>query len=116
MSRLQDVYNDLNTKKQERRELQKMFKDELAASSRYQEILEKAKKLRLEKKAIENDIKSHALKDAQRLDDLRHDIQSDQELLADIALNMYLSKQPVEITDEKNNRWVPYFKVTFKKD
>lgn len=96
--------------------MKKMFADELKSNSSYQQILEDTKLLREKKKSIENDMKAQSLKDAQKLDDLRIDIMSDKELLADLALNMYLANETVEIVDEESRRWVPHFSVTFKKD
>ncbi len=116
MSRLQETYNDMQVAKRELRDLNKMFKDELSNSAQYQELLEKTKTLREKKKSIENDVKSNALKDAQRMDDLKLEIASLNELLSDLSLNMYIAKENVEIMDEANQRWVPTFKVAFKKD
>ena len=116
MSRLQETYNELQSLKREKRELNKMFQDELKSNSTYQGILEEMKVLRERKKSIENDTKANALKDAQRLDDLKLEIASTQELLGDLSLNMYLANETVEIVDEANRRYVQYFRVTFKKD
>ncbi|MBT6254373.1 hypothetical protein HOI83_04045 [Candidatus Uhrbacteria bacterium] len=116
MSRLQETYNELQVAKHELRDLNKMLKDELASSAKYQELVAESKVLREQKKSIENDIKSNALKDAQRMDDLKLEIASLNELLSDLSLNMYIAKETVEIMDEANQRWVPSFKVAFKKD
>lgn len=116
MSRLQETYNDLQEAKREKRELSKAFTDELKHNAEYNRIVEEAKLLREKKKTIENDVKSRALKDAQRLDDLKLEIASLQELLSDLSLNMYLAKENVEVTDTTDQRWVPYFSVRFKKD
>ncbi|HJN84988.1 MAG TPA: hypothetical protein QF873_01560 [Patescibacteria group bacterium] len=102
--------------KRELRDLNKMLKDELSSSAKYQELVAESKVLREQKKSIENDIKSNALKDAQRMDDLKLEIASLNELLSDLSLNMYIAKETVEIMDEANQRWVPSFKVAFKKD
>lgn len=116
MSRLQETYNELQEAKKERRELNKAFKDELAHNQEYNKIVEDMKVLREKKKGIENDTKARAMKDAQRLDDLKLEISSLQELLSDLSLNMYLAKEQVEVMDVADQRWVPYFSVRFKKD
>jgi len=92
-----------------------MYKDELSQSARYQEIVDEMAKLREEKKSIENEIKSSS-RDYKELDDIKIDIQTDQELLSDIALSMYVEKEQIEIIDEYENKWYPMFKVTFKKE
>lgn len=113
MPKLDEVYGRLKKNQKERREVNKMIKDELASTPRYQEIQEELKTLREEKKAIEQEVKSG--RDGDRLEELKIDIQTDQELLSDIALNMYANKEQVEIVDEYDEKWYPQFKVTFKK-
>lgn len=115
MPKLEEVYQRLEKNKKERREINKMFKDELASTPRYQEINEELKTLREERKSIENEIKESSSHEAQKLEELKYDIQTDQELLADIALNMYANDQNVEIIDEHEQAWYPQFKVTFKR-
>lgn len=113
MPKLVEVYQRLQKNKKERRELNKMMKDELSGDARYQEILEEQKTLREEKKSIEQDVKSGS--DGEKLDELKVDIQSDLELLADLALNMYANNEAIEIIDEYDQKWYPEFKVAFKK-
>ena len=115
MSRIEDTYRELLEKKRERRERFKAFKDELAASKQYEDLAQELKALRERKKSIENDIKSRSLADARKLEELTLEIRSEQELLSDLALNAYLKGETVEIVDETNAKWVPLFRVTFKK-
>ncbi len=115
MIKLEEVYQSLEANKKKRRDIAKMYKDELVNNDRHEEIQEQLRDLREEKKSIENEIKSSS-KDFQELDDLRIEIQSESELLSDLALNMYVKNEEVEITDEYDNKWHPVFKVTFKKD
>ncbi len=116
MSRIQEVYQSMQEKKQELKDLNQMFKDEIASDKRHKQIQEEMTKLRTEKRAIETDMKSNNLKDFQRQEDLKLDIKSDKELLADLALNMYIAEESVEIIDSRNQRWVPEFSVRFRKD
>ncbi len=113
MAKLEEVYARLQKSKKERRDINKMIKDELVNSERHQEILEEMKVLREEKKGIEDEVKSGS--DGDRLDGLKIDIESDGELLSDIALNMYANQENIEILDEYDNKWHPQFKVAFKK-
>ena len=92
-----------------------MCKDELSHHDRHREIVEEMKELRMEKKSIEQDLRMNALGVEAELDELKTEILSDSELLADIALNMYTSGENVEIVDEYENRYVPLFKVSFKR-
>jgi len=116
MPSLEEMHHRIKAKKRERSEISRMFKDELAQNERYQEIVEEMKKLREEKKSIENQSYAMAVKDAEKMDLLRLDIKSDQEMLSDIAINLYTEGKTVEIIDENNIRWVPAFNVRFTKD
>ena len=115
MQTLDEVYKRLNKAKKKRKELNKMLKDELSSNARYQEIQEEAKALREEKKGIEMEIRSGS-GELSELDELKIEISTDQELLSDVALNMYMNKETVEIVDENDEKWYPQFKVTFKKE
>jgi flagellar biosynthesis component FlhA len=115
MSQLQTVYQRLQESKARLRDLKKMMKDELAHDARYKELGEEQKVLREERKSIENTISGNNMNESNEIDELKTDIASDTELLADIALNMYVDGKTVEITDELDRKWVPQFKVAFKK-
>lgn len=111
---LHEVHARIKQKKAQRRDMNQMVQDQLSVHPRYQEINEEIAKLREEKKGIENELRSAA--DVQELEAMKMDIKSDHELLADIALNLYIAQEPVEIMDEYNVRWVPVFAVRFKRD
>lgn len=111
---LNEVHTRLKEKKAKRREMNGIVNDQLSVHPRYQEIVEEITKLREEKKGIENEIRGPA--DQQELEALKADIRGDLEMLADIALNLYIANEPVEILDEYNVRWVPVFAVRFKRD
>ncbi len=111
---LHEVHKRILEKKRQRKDLNDMSKDQLSAHPRYQEILDEMAKLREEKKGIESQLRGPA--DTQELEALKADIRGDLEMLADIALNMYLANEAVEIVDEYEARWVPVFAVRFKRD
>jgi hypothetical protein len=116
MPSLQEVHARLRSKKKERSDLQKAFKDELAGHPRYGQVVEEFKRLKEEKRSIENQVWAAASADAQKLDLLSLDIKSDREMLSSIALTMYAKGETVEIVDEHQVRWVPAFTVSFKKE
>ena len=116
MPSLEEVHGRLRVKAREKSDLQKVFKDELANNPRYQQIAEQLKVLKEEKKSIENQVWAASSADAQKLDLLALDIKSDREMLSEMALNMYVKGETVQIVDEYNARWVPKFAVSFKKD
>ncbi len=114
MQDLDKVYSRLQEKKAAKREISAAFKDELKQNAKYQEVVEKMNDLKQEKKSIENDLMSQS-QNQSKLDELTLDIKSDTEMLTDIAVNMFLANQTVEITDEQGSKWVPSFSVRFKK-
>ena len=111
---LHEVHARLKEKKAKKRDMNSMVNDQLSVNPRYQEIVEEMTKLREEKKAIENELRTPS--DLQELEGLKMDIRGDHEMLADIALNLYIANEPVEILDEYNVKWVPVFAVRFKRD
>ncbi len=114
MQSLEEVYTRLKTKKAERKDLRTSFQDELRNNAQYVEINEKLAELKLQKKAIENEILSREM-DRAKLEEINVDIKSDAELLTDICLNRFVSGEPVEIVDEIQVKWVPAFQVRFIK-
>jgi predicted nuclease with TOPRIM domain len=116
MQDLKDVYERLQQKKKERKELVKMFKDELAHDDAYQKIIEEMKVLKEKKKSIEDTAKASALSDARQLDDLADEIKGSTELLTDVVVAKFMNRESVELTDQFDNRLVPVFSVKFKKE
>ena len=115
MQNLNDVYIRMQGKKRERKEIAKSFADALKHDAHYQDVLEKLRLLKEEKKSIENAAKAASMLDAQKLDTLKLEIDSDGEMLSDIALTMYTKGEQVEVVD-RDTRYVPVFSVRFKKD
>lgn len=113
---IEEVYRRLENNKKEIREINKMIRDQMVHIERHKEIIEEMKALREEKKSLENSIKADSQTEIDRLDDLKIEVSTDRELLADLALNKFLANESVEIVDEYDNRWVPFFSVTFKKE
>lgn len=116
MQDLQSVYVELQQKKKERKEIAKMFQDELKHNGEYQELLKEIKTLREKKKSIEDHAKASALSDARQLDRLGDEIKGSTELLSDIALTKFMNGETIEMADQENNRLVPVFSVKFKKE
>ena len=116
LARLQELHAEILTMKKARKELKDIFKDALSHHERYQEILEESKKSRVEKKAIEVQIKEEAPGDVQKLEELDTEIQSSEELLSDLAFNLLLKNESVEVMDQYKNRYIPKFTVKFQKE
>ena len=113
---IDEVYKRIEKNKREIRDINKMIRDQFTHIQRHAEILEELKTLREEKKSLENEIRANESSEIDRLEDLKIEVATDKELLSDLALNKYMANENVEIVDDFDNKWVPYFSVTFKKE
>lgn len=115
MQDLQQVFQRIQEAKKKKKDLETAFKDALGQSLEYQEILEKQTALRERKKQIEKTIKEQFAQELMKIDDLKIDIASDIELLADLAMNKLVKGETIEVVDEYQNQYEPVFKVNFRK-
>lgn len=109
MKDIQNIFDDIQKLKKERRELNKEYKYNLDHDDGCQEIVEKLKKLREKKKNIEEGNKSP------RLDEIKNELAGLNEMLSDIAISDLMSGKSVYLKDEYDNEYEPSYKVTFKK-
>lgn len=114
--RLQELHTELHGKREERKKLKEAIKDELKHEPRYGEIVEEMNTLKAEKKSIENRVREAVPQDAQRLADLDAEIKADEELMSDMAMNLILKNESVELRDQYENKYIPLMKVVFKKE
>ena len=111
MANLQSIFDRVQDLKKEQRDLKRDYRDSLAGSAQYQEVIEKIKVLREKKVVIEEGYK----KDFPQLDKLKNNIESDIEMLSDIALNHLVKGESIKIIDAYENQYEPIFNVKFKK-
>lgn len=114
MKNLQDVFADLQAKKQEKKQLQSVYKDTLKNSEEYVHINDQLAEIKEQKKAIEFALQAEMGSDYDRLEDLKLEIKSLQEMLSDIALTQYMKGEEVKIVDGEQE-YEPVMKVSFKK-
>jgi uncharacterized coiled-coil DUF342 family protein len=115
MENIQTVFNRIQKRRKELKEIRKMYKESLEGDSRYPNINEEISTLRQKKKTVEMEVQEHMGDTYMKLEELRDDIATDQQMLNDIALNMLMDGKTVETTDEYNNHYEPEFKVTLHK-
>ena len=116
MQDIQEVFNRIQQIKKQQKDLRNSYKDALNNSGEYAEIGEKLRTLRERKKQIELSIKSDMGSDYTKLEDLKIDLESDMEMLSDMALTKMMKGETIEIKDEYDNKYEPVFTVRFKKD
>lgn len=115
MEKLQEVFNNIEKIKKEQREIKKAYRDALLTSFEYKEVTEKLDSLKEKKRKIEDDIKEDFSSDFTRLEDLKIDLETEKEMLSDIALNKLVKGEKVEVKDKNEQPYEPVFSVKFKK-
>lgn len=115
MQDLQGVFARLQKTKREQREISAAYKEALSKIPGYENIVNEFKTLKEKKRKIEEDAKRDFKSEFEKLDNLKADAETDQELLSDIALNTLVKGETVKVTDDENNNYEPVFSVKFKK-
>lgn len=109
MKEIQEVFDEIQKLKKERREVARDYKYLLENDGNHQQLSEELKKLRDQKKKIEEVNKSP------RLDELKHEIEALNEMASDIAISQLMNGQSIQIKDEYEIEYEPVYKVSFKK-
>lgn len=112
---LEMVFKRIQDNKREQREIKKIYKDALSVNGEYQEVLEDLEALKLKKKKIEAAVQADFKEEFDKLESLKLNISSDNQMLSDIALTKLTKGETVGITDENKVEYEPLFTVKFKK-
>lgn len=115
MANLQEIFMRIKQNKQEQKKLKAVYKDSLDNNPEYRELNEKLKDLKIRKKQIETDIKSQFSSELTKLEDMKIDLDSDMEMISDLALNQLIKGERVTVKDENEAEYEPIFNVKFKK-
>ena len=115
MQDLQSIFNRLEESKKELRDIRSAYKEALAGVPSYVELMEELRVMREKKKQIELTVRQEFSNEFTRMEDLKIDIASDQELISDIAMTQLMKGNTVEVTDKYENDYEPVIKVSFKK-
>jgi len=105
----------IQEKKSELKDLKSVCKQVLESSGEYQEVEEQLKTLREKRKVIVKKAYEQCSGEMIKIEDLKIDIESDQEMLNDIAMTKYTKGETIEIKDKYDNEYEPVFTVKFKK-
>ncbi|PIZ96927.1 MAG: hypothetical protein COX80_00165 [Candidatus Magasanikbacteria bacterium CG_4_10_14_0_2_um_filter_33_14] len=115
MQDIQEIFNKIEESKKDMKELKASYKEALEAIQEYQLVQEEMKALREKRKRIEQAIKEQFATEITKIEDLKIDIESDMEMISDIALAKISKGESIGITDKYSNEYEPIFKVKFKK-
>lgn len=115
MSNLQEVFIRIRENRKEQKKMKDAYRDALNNSPEYKAISEDYKEIKVKKQQIEGDIKSQFSSEFTKLDDMKIDLDSDLEMLSDIALTSLMKGETVKVKDEFDVEYDPFFSVKFKK-
>lgn len=115
MKSVQEVFDEIKKLKEEQKEIRKMYKDALANADKYEEITEEAKDLKEKKKQIETRVQSQMGKSWERFEEIKDELESQKEMMSDIAMTTLMDGKTVEVKDEYDNQYEPVYTVTFRK-
>ncbi len=115
MQNIQEVFNKIREMKKEQKDLRDMYKDALIQADEYEEIVEQIKVLREKKQGIEARIQLQLGRAYEKLEDLKHEVETEKEMMNDIALSTLMKGETVVVKDEWDNEYEPNWKVGFKK-
>ncbi len=115
MQNIQDVFNHIREMKKEQKDLRDMYKDALVQADEYEEIVEKITVLREKKKEIEARIQAQLGRAYEKLEDLKREVDTEKEMMNDIAISTLMKGETVLVKDEFDNDYEPNWKVAFKK-
>ncbi|MFA5420784.1 MAG: hypothetical protein WC280_02035 [Patescibacteria group bacterium] len=112
---IQEIFTKIKEKQKEQKTIKSLYRDALANSQEYQNIIDEIQSLKDKKKKLEESMKNELKSEMEKLYSIKIDIESDKELLSQATLTKILKGEEVEITDEYNNKYEPIFNVRFKK-
>lgn len=97
MEQLQIVFDRIEDTKSKMRDIKKMYKDELNANHSYQSVTSQIKELTRQKKQIEFSTQEGMSKAFDELATLKSSLNTDKDLLADLAIGEFAEKKTVEV-------------------
>lgn len=115
MKDLQSIFNHIQEMKKQMKEIKKEYADMLVNADDHELITEELKKLKERKKQIEIRAQEQMGKRYAELEELKDEVDSEQQMLNDIAMTTLMDGKTVEVMDEYQNRYEPLFTVKFKK-
>lgn len=115
-ARLQEVFAEIRKQKKARKEIKDIFKSELEHHERYGKLKEEMDVLKAERKSIEVQVREASPADSMKLQDIEVELKANEELLSDLAFNLLMKDESVELEDEYKNKLIPQFLVKYKKE
>lgn len=111
MKNAQQIFNNIKINKAKLKDLRIAIKDSIDISAGYIDVCNQIKSLREKRKQIEMSIKEAWTSEIVKMEDLKIDIESEQEMLSDIIISTIMKGGTVEIKDENDNEYEPVIKA-----
>ena len=115
MQDVQEIFSRVRANRKKIKDLRTAYKDALVGTMEYKDLEEKMKTLKMRRKQIEATIRENFQSEIAQVEDLKIDIESDMEMLNDIAVTKLMKGETLEFKDEYDNKYEPVFAVKFKK-
>jgi len=115
MQNIQEVFDQIQELKIERKEIMREYKDILVQASGYEEVTEDLEKLREKKKALEASVQAEMGMRYEKLEETRREIEKLNILLTDIAMTTLMKGENINLKDKNEVEYEPSYKITFKK-
>ena len=115
MQDIQEVFTRLQQNKKRLKDLRNSYKEALAGSQSYVELLEQMKVMKAKKSQLETEVRGNFANEFSEMEDIKIDVASDTEMIADMALTKMMKGEEIDIKDEYENEYQPIFAVKFKK-
>ncbi|HQB50979.1 MAG TPA: hypothetical protein PLT32_02035 [bacterium] len=112
----QEMFNQLQELKHERKSLQAVYRDALASTGEYKRLTDEIKTMREKRKMIIQAVEADLRSELDRLDEIKDEINNDKALLADAVISQLTKGEPVVVVDEYQEKYEPVFTVTFRKE
>lgn len=116
MRTAQEMFNQLQNLKGERKALQAVYRDALANSGEYKKLTDELKVLREKRKLVVQAVEADLRSELDRLDDLKDEMANDRALLTDAVISQLTKGEPVVVVDEHQEKYEPIFSVNFRKE
>lgn len=115
MQDIQEIFNRIQDAGRELRELKNSYKDSLNSTGEYESLKEEIQSLRDRKKSIEGAVEAQMVDHMQKMDQIARSIQTDRQMLSDIALAKLLKGEQVDLVGPREEKFDPVFSVRFVK-
>jgi len=112
---LQLVFSKTDEKRNDLAILKHQLRDEINGLAAYQEIINEEAAVKLKKKQIVLSVKQGNREMIDKMDSLKLDIDSNKQMLSDVALADYIAGKDIRVTDRNGFIMEPVFVVKYKK-